>query len=260
MALEFGYPQLILRILEKKSFGRQSTNVDEGTIPKLSDRFDTQKKAVDVQRRVAEFKFPINFEGRTFFYQQYSSTIGARTSTVNGIAGVSSEAYGTGLEDITLGGIFPTSAERNVILSTIENVEAQLTRYTPVDWADNLKRFYKFYLDLNDPYSQIWNTRGYYQETKINIRGVVSTLIGGEGDGSRAKIGYEETPNKEGYELVVIDEYAKSIQTVQPKPDGLQVFSSKETPFTFGWRINATVVEDKLDANFKPIPDDILQL
>lgn len=259
-ALEFGYPQLILRIVEKKNFGRENTNVDEGTIPKLSDRFDLQEKIVSQQTQIAEFKFPINFEGRTFYYQQYTDTIGARTSTVNGIAGVSSEAYGVGVEDITMNGIFPTAADRNVIVSTAFDIESALTQYSPRDWADNLKRFYKFYLDLNNPYSAIWNTKGYYQETKINVRGLVSLLIGGEGDGTKARIGYGETPNKAGYELIVVDEYAKTIQSIQPKPDGLQIFSSKETPFTFGWRITASIVEDKLDANFKEIPDDILQL
>ena len=64
--------QLIFRILEKESFGRQSTNVDEGSVPKLSDRFDVQRKEIKSKRQIAEFKFPINFQGETFYYQQYS--------------------------------------------------------------------------------------------------------------------------------------------------------------------------------------------
>ena len=252
------YPELILRILEKKSFGRESTNIDEGSIPKLSDRFDTQRKKIAKQKQIAEFKFPINLQGQTFYYQDYSSTLSARQSTVIGIAGTSSEAYGVGLEDITMSGIFPTSADRNVIVSTGLSLEEALGQYTPKDWSDNLKRFLKFYLDLNDPYSQIWTTKGYYQETSTNIGGIVSLLIGGNGSGESANIGYEQTPNKAGYEFIIVDEYAKSIQTIQPKE--LQSFASKTNPFTFGWRLNATVIEDKLDANFKEIPDDILQL
>ena len=256
------FPELIFRIIEKKDFGRQSTNVDEGAIPKLDDRFDTQRKVTEEQTQVAEFKFPINAEGRTFGYQQFSNTLTARQSTVNGIAGVSSEAYGVGLEDITMSGIFPPAAERNVIVSTniAAFLETALTQYTPKDWADNLKRFVKFYLDLNDPYSQIWTTKGYYEETKINIAGLVSLLIGGSGDDQKAQIGYEGKPNKAGYEFIVVDEYAKTIQSIQPKQDALQIFADKGTPVTFGWRFNATVIEDKLDANFKEIPDDILQL
>lgn len=261
MAIEFGYPQLILRIIEKKDFGNSTTNVDEGTIPKLTDRFDNQQKQIAEKTQVAEFKFPINLEGRTFFYQQYSNTIGARQSTVNGIAGVSSEAYGVGLEDITLNGIFPTAAERNVILSTALDLESSLTQYNPRDWADNLKRFIKFYLDLNNPYSKIWTVKGYYQQTKINVQGLLSILIGGGGDGSKPKIGYEGIPNKAGYELIMIDEFAKTIQSIQPKgDDAIQIFTSKDSPLTFGWRLNAYVIEDKLDANFKEIPDDILQI
>ena len=260
MALEdfTTYPELILRILEKKSFGRQSTNIDEGSIPKLSDRFDTQRKKISEETQIAEFKFPINFQGQTFYYQEYSSTLAARQSTVTGIAGISSEAYGVGLEDITMSGIFPPAAERNVIISTDLSLEEALTQYTPKDWSDNLKRFIKFYLDLNDPYSQIWTTKGYYQETSINIGGIVSLLIGGSGSGEKANVGYEGNPNKAGYELIVVDEYAKSIQTIQPKD--LQSFASKSTPVTYGWRLNSTVIEDRLDANFKEIPDDILQL
>jgi len=257
MAIEFGYPNLILRILEKKDLGRSSTNKDQGSVPKLSDRFDTQKKTVAEQTQVAEFKFPINFEGRTFYYQQYSSTITGRQSTVNAIAGISSEAYGVGLKDISMTGIFPTAADRNVILSTALDLESSLTKYSPKDWADNLERFFKLYFDLKDPYSQIWVTKGYYQETKLNINGLISLLIGG-GDGSKPKIGYGGIPNKAGYEFIVVDELAKSILSIQPKD--LQLFISKEAPYTYGWRINATVIEDKLDANFKEIPDDILQL
>jgi len=259
-------PELILRIVEKGGFGRQSTNKDEGSIPRLSNRFDTQKKTVKEQTNIAEFKFPINFEGRTFYYQQYSSTLTARQSTVNGVAGVSSEVYGVGLEDIVMSGIFPPAAERNVIAtntpvpysSLSESLDiGAISRYTPVDWADNLKRFIKFYLDLNDPYSQIWTTDDYYQETSINIDGLVELLNAGSSD-KKANIGHEGKPNKEGYELIVVDEYAKTILSIQPKD--VQIFADKGTPITFGWRINATVIEDKLDANFKQIPDDILQL
>ncbi len=258
------YPNYILRINEKKDFGRQSTNVDEGTIPKLSDRFDTKRKEVRQQKKIAEFKFPVNFEGRTFFYQQYSNTITARQSTVNGIAGVSSEAYGVGIEDITVGGIFPPAAERNVIVSTsplsgtLSFAELLPTQYTPKDWADNLERFIKFYLDLNDPYSQIWTTKGYYNDTRINVRGMIASFFGLASDEKKSRIGFEGKPDKAGYELVVVDEYAKTIQAIQPKD--LQIFADKSTPVTFGWRLNAHVVEDKLDANFKEIPDDALQL
>ncbi len=216
------YPNFILRISEKKEFGRQSTNVDEGSIPKLSNRFDTKRKEVRQQKKIAEFKFPVNHEGRTFFYQQYSNTITARQSTVNGIAGVSSEAYGVGIEDITVGGIFPPAAERNVIVSTSTlNVtslaELLPSQYTPKDWADNLERFIKFYLDLNDPYSQIWTTKGYYDNTKINLGGMIASFLGLASDEKKARIGFEGKPNKAGYELVVVDEYAKTIQSIQPK-------------------------------------------
>lgn len=252
--------QLIFRIIEKAEFGRQSTNVDEGTIPNASDRFDIQRKEIKTKRQIAEFKFPINFQGETYYYQQYTKTVQARESTVSGIAGVSSEAYGVGLQPIQMNGIFPPGAERNVILSTDFSTESALTRYTPKDWADNLERFIKFYLDLHDPYSQIWTTQGYYEVSKIDLDGAVSMLIGGGGDGSRAEIGYEGRPNKAGYEFVVIDEYAKTIQSVQPREgDALQIYTTSGTPLTYGWRFNATVIEDKLDANFKPIPDDILQ-
>ena len=264
MALEdlTTFPNYILRINEKKEFGRQSTNVDEGTIPKLSDRFDNKRKEVRDQTKIAEFKFPVNHEGRTFFYQQYSNTITARQSTVNGIAGVSSEAYGVGIEDITVGGIFPPAAERNVItptnVTTVSLLELLPSQYTPKDWADNLERFIKFYLDLNDPYSQIWTTKGYYLETKINLVGRIASFLGLASDEEKARIGFEGKPHKAGYELVIVDEYAKTIQSIQPKD--LQIFADKSTPVTFGWRLNAHVIEDKLDANFKEIPDDILQL
>ena len=261
------HPELILRIVEKDIFGRQATtNKDEGSIPKLSNRFDTQKKSIKQQTQIAEFKFPINFEGRTFNYQQFSDTLTARQSTVNGIAGISSEAYGVGLEDIVMSGIFPPAAERNVIATNTPSVASagveafetgSFRRFTPVDWADNLKRFIKFYLDLSDPYSQIWTTKGYYQETSINIDGLVGLLNAG-GTDKKANIGHEGKPNKAGYELIVVDEYAKTILSIQPKD--VQIFADKGTPVTFGWRINATVIEDKLDANFKQIPDDILQL
>ena len=250
--------QLIFRILEKEIFGRQSTNVDEGSVPKLSDRFDIQRKKIKDKRQIAEFKFPINFQGETYYYQQYMKTIQARESTVAGIAGISSEAYGVGLQPIQMNGIFPPGATRNVILSTDFTFEAALTQYKPRDWADNLERFVKFYLDLNDPYSQIWTTEGYFEESKINLDGAISMLIGGGGEDERAAIGFEGRPNKEGYEFVVVDEYAKTIQAIQPKE--VQLFTQSGTPLTYGWRLNATVIEDKLDANFKPIPDDILQL
>ncbi len=250
--------QLIFRILQKESFGRQSTNVDEGSVPKLSDRFDIQRKGIKAKKQIAEFKFPINFQGETYYYQQYMKTVQARESTVVGIAGVSSEAYGVGLQPIQMNGIFPPGAERNVILSTDFTVDSTLSRYTPRDWADNIERFVKFYLDLNDPYSQIWTTEGYFEEDSINLDGAISMLIGGGGDGSSARIGFEGRPNKAGYEFVVVDEYAKTIQTIQPKD--IQIFTQSGTPLTYGWRLNATVIEDKLDANFKPIPDDILQL
>jgi len=250
--------QLIFRIIEKESFGRQSTNVDEGSVPKLSDRFDIQRKNIKSKRQIAEFKFPINFQGETFYYQQYTKTVQARESTVAGIAGISSEAYGVGLQPITMNGIFPPGATRNVILSTdVTNLEAALTQYSPRDWADNIERFIKFYLDLNDPYSQIWTTSGFYEENLINLDGAISMLIGGSGDDEKAQIGFEGRPNKAGYELIVVDEYAKTIQTIQPKE--IQTFTSSGTPLTYGWRLSATVIEDKLDANFKPIPDDILQ-
>lgn len=248
--------QLIFRILEKESFGRQSTNVDEGSVPKLSDRFDIQKKKIKSKTQIAEFKFPINFQGETFYYQQYSKTVQARESTVSGIAGVSSEAYGVGLQPITMNGIFPPGAERNVIIST--DFSTFLKQYKPRDWADNIERFIKFYLDLNDPYSQIWTTEGYYKESSINLAGVISMLIGGSGDDEKAQIGYEGRPNKTGYEFIVIDEYAKTIQSIQPKE--IQTFTTNSTPLTYGWRLSATIIEDKLDANFKPIPDDILQI
>ena len=104
--------QLIFRILEKESFGRQSTNVDEGSVPKLSDRFEIQRKKIISKRQIAEFKFPINFQGETYYYQQYTKTVQARESTVSGIAGIASEAYGVGLQPITMNGIFPPGASR----------------------------------------------------------------------------------------------------------------------------------------------------
>lgn len=250
------HPELILRILVKKKFGRSADpNLDEGSVPKLSERFDRQREEISSKAHIAEFKFPINHEGKTFYYQQYSTTLGARVSTVTGIAGVASEAYGVGLEDITMNGIFPTAADRNVILAEA-NPEATLTNFTPKDWADSLKRFIKFYLDLNDPYSKIWTEEGYYRSEPIFYNGV---KIGNALD-FLSKIGENRRVSKEGYELIVVDEYARTIQTIQPKSDGLQIFTSKETPFTYGWRLNATVIEDKLDAAFKEIPDDILQL
>ncbi|UCE64954.1 MAG: hypothetical protein JSU85_08695 [Candidatus Zixiibacteriota bacterium] len=254
----FKYPNLIMRIVEKQDFGRTSTVVDEGNIPKLSDRFDTQRKSIREQIQIAEFKFPVNQDGKTFYYQQYANTLNARQSTVPGIAGISSEAYGTGLEDVSFNGVFPAAAERNVIAATDLTAESALTQYRAKDWADNIKRFVRFYLDLNDPYSQIWTKKGYYQATKINIEGLVSLIIGGKSTDRKSNIGYEGTPNKAGYEFIVIDEWAKSIVSIQPK--SVDTFTSNQTPISYGWRINATIIEDKLDANFKEIPDDILQL
>lgn len=253
------WPQLIMRIIEKTTPGREAdTNKDEGEVPKLDERFDSQKESLADKKVIAEFKFPINHEGRTFFYQQYSQTMTARQSTVNGIAGIVSEVYGEGISDVTMTGIFPTAAERNVIFSTALSFESALTQYSPRDWADNLKRFVKLYLDLHDPYSKIWTHDGYYEDISLNLEGLVSMFMGGSAESGKSKIGKGGTPNEEGYEFVVVDEYAKSIHTIQPKD--FQIFASKETPLTYGWRLNASILEDKLDANYKQIPDDVLQL
>ncbi|MCK5608170.1 hypothetical protein KAR91_40185 [Candidatus Pacearchaeota archaeon] len=259
MALEdlTTFDELIIRIVERKDFGRQSdTNIDEGTTPKLNDRFDTQREKVRDQTKIAEFKFPINFEGRTFYYQQYSSTNTYRQNTENGLTGIISEMYGRGLNDITMTGIFPTAAQVDVIAAA--NVSDFLSQYKPRDFADNLKRFFDLYADLHDPYSKIWTEKNYYVDSSL----ISAIVVGGAGrtlGGPGRKIGVGKTPNKAGYEMIVVDEYARTIQTIQPKTDGLTIFASKGTPFTFGWRVSATVIEDKLDANFKPIPDDILQ-
>lgn len=250
MALEdlTTFDELIIRIAEKPDFGRQAETVtDEGTTPKLNDRFDNQRKEVRAQSKIAEFKFPINFEGKTFYYQQYAVTNNYRQNTENGLTGVISEMYGKGLTDITMNGIFPTAAEVNVIASRSGDF---LSQFKPRDFADNIKRFFDLYADLHDPYSKIWTESNYYVDPFLS-------LVGLAGGGDIQKIGVGKTPNKAGYEMIVVDEYARTIQTIQPKD--LQIFASKDTPFTFGWRLSATVLEDKLDANFKPIPDDILQ-
>ena len=99
MALEdlTTFDQLIIRIVEKKDFGRQAiTNEDEGVTPKLNERFDTQREKVRDQTKIAEFKFPINFEGRTFYYQQYSATNTYRQNTENGLTGIVSEMCNPG--------------------------------------------------------------------------------------------------------------------------------------------------------------------
>jgi hypothetical protein len=252
MALEdlTTFDQLIIRIVERKDFGRQAeTNLDEGVTPKLNDRFDTQRESVRDQTKIAEFKFPINFEGKTFYYQQYAATNNYRQNTENGITGIVSEMYGKGLTDVVMNGIFPTAAEVNIIASTTGN--DFLSQFKPRDFADNIKRFFGFYADLHDPYSKIWTEGNYYIDSNISISDLVRS------GGSVRKIGVGKTPNKAGYEMIVVDEYARSIQGIQPKD--LQIFAGKESPFTFGWRLNATVIEDKLDANFKPIPDDLLQ-
>jgi hypothetical protein len=253
MALEdlTTFDQLIFRIVEKKDFGRQAeTNEDEGTTPKLDDRFDTQREKVRSQKIIAEFKFPINFEGKTFYYQQYSNTNNYRTNTENGLTGIISEMYGRGLNDITMNGIIPTAAEVNVIAST--GFDTFLSQYKPRDFIDSLKRFFDLYADLHDPYSKIWTDEKYYIERNLLFISIVGNNIEGS-------IGFGKQPNKAGYEMIVVDEYARTIQTIQPKPDGLNTYATSQTPFTFGWRVNATIIEDKLDANFKPIPDDILQ-
>lgn len=250
MALEdlTTFDQLIIRIVERPDFGRQaSTNEDEGVTPKLDERFDTQREQVRDQRKIAEFKFPINFEGRTFYYQQYAATNSYRQNTENGLTGIVSEMYGKGLTDIVMNGILPTAAEVNVIVSTTGS--DFLSQYKPRDFADNIKRFFDFYADLHDPYSKIWSEGLYYFDPLISILSAVGDI--------KSNIGKGKTPNKAGYEMIVVDEYARTIQSIQPKD--VQIFSAKDTPFTFGWRINATVIEDKLDANFKPIPDDVLQ-
>lgn len=251
MALQdlFTFDQLIIRIVEKKDFGRQAeTNIDEGITPSLNDRFDAQRESVRNQATIAEFKFPINFEGKTFYYQQYAATNTYRQSTENGVAGVSSEIYGKGLTDIVMSGIFPNAAEVNIIAS--RGFRTFLENYKPRDFADNFKRFFELYADLHDPYSKIWTEDNYY----IGLLWAITDSLSGR---VQAKIGRGKKPNKAGYEMIVVDEYARTIQTIQPKDT--QVYASKDAPFTFGWRINATVIEDKLDANFKPIPDDLLQ-
>lgn len=248
MALEdlTTFDELIIRIVEKPDFGRQAETVtDEGTTPKLNDRFDNQREKVRDQLKIAEFKFPINFEGKTFYYQQYAATNNYRQNTENGITGVISEMYGKGLTDTVMGGVFPTGAEVNVIASRSGDF---LSQFKPRDFADNIKRFFDLYADLHDPYSKIWTDGNYYVDAAVTVLSFF---------GNAQRIGKGKTPNKAGYEMIVVDEYARTIQTIQPKD--LQIFASKDTPFTFGWRLSATVIEDKLDANFKPIPDDILQ-
>lgn len=251
MALEdlTKFDQLIIRIVEKPDFGRQaSTNEDEGSTPKLDDRFDSQRKEVKAQKKIAEFKFPINFEGKTFYYQQYAATNSYRQNTENGLTGIVSEMYGKGLTDVVMSGIFPTAAEVNIIATQTQS--EILTQYKPRDFADSIKRFFDFYADLHDPYSKIWTEGFYYIDWEANIFAIVAGEAGNQ-------IGFGRTPNKAGYEMIVVDEYARTIQTIMPKD--LQIFTAKEAPFTYGWRLNSTVIEDKLDANFKPIPDDVLQ-
>ncbi|MCP4749370.1 MAG: hypothetical protein GY866_00620 [Proteobacteria bacterium] len=239
------HPSLYMRIMEKKKYGWESDiNKSEDFNPELIDRFETQLD--DLDKPIAEFKFPINHEGKTFFYQQFSRTIKARKTTVEGIAGPISEVYGEGVSDITMSFVFPTAAERTVILAA--DMMSAMDTYYPRDWADSLERFIQFFLDLHDPYSAIWTEDGYYYTPTLEI----PTATKG------TKIGYKEKPSPEGYELVVVDEYARSILSIHPKD--VQIFASKENPLSFGARLQADVVEDKLAVNYSPIPDDIMQL
>ncbi len=251
----FSHPQLIFRIVEKQKRGSEYS-FETATGGSFSDlilpesRYNKQRrlhsKESGNQTEIARFTFPINREGKTFFYNDYQLGMNLRTNVTDGIAGTISEIYGRGIDEISMRGVFPKAGERSVILST--EFVPELETFEPRDWVQSFKEFIQYYADLNDPYSRLWTDEDYTKGSQHSIN--TFKFVGVDGDSTNK--------NKSLYEFQIIDEYAEQIFSVIPRNP--RIYGNESQPLSFAWSIDFTVIEDKMQAPYKQIPDDVLDL
>jgi len=246
--LLFTHPKLIFRIIEKSKRGSEFKFIKDETGINPVSRFNAQRnmllKESGPQNEIARFTFPTNNEGKTFYYNDYQDSINLRTNVVDGVSGTIAELYGNGIDEISMRGVFPKAGERGVIIST--EFTPEFKTYTPQKWKQSFKEFIKFFADLNDPYSRLWT------DTNYQLGGGLSSIEIAKFSSQKAK------QNKFLYEFQVIDEYAEEIYSVLPRSP--RVFANASQPLSYAWSIDFTVIEDKMQAPYKQIPDDILDL
>ncbi|MDX2469811.1 MAG: hypothetical protein QNL04_04455 [SAR324 cluster bacterium] len=238
-------PKLILRIVKKESYGSIAVpNIFEQTLlgADLERRFGDQQKITARQNananpldqtELARFEFPKGNGGVTFSPQEISDTTSYRQNTVNGVSGPISRTFGKGFSKHTMSGVFTGGIINSVIMSSnLKNMD--LANYKASDWKDNLKRFLGLYADLSDPNSKL------YQKLETSAGNFVSK------------------PNPEGYELQLIDEINSEMYAITVSDLGF--FQNKAEPLKIGWKIDFLAYENKLDAVYRPIPDDVLDV
>lgn len=245
----FTYPQLIFRIVEKQKRGSEFVfQADSGFMS--GSRYDQQRNLLvgesAAQKEIARFTFPTNKEGKTIYYNDYQHTMNLRTNVTNGVAGPIAEIYGRGIDEISMRGAFPTIGKRSVILST--EFVPDLKTYEPKDWAQSFKEFIQYFADLNDPYSRLWTDDTYKLDDPFSFK----DLFGGGGGSS------SNQQNNFLYEFQIIDEYAEQLFSVIPKTP--TAYQSSSQPLAYAWSIDFIVVEDLMQAPYKQIPDDIMDL
>lgn len=253
----FAHPQLIFRIVEKQKRGSefQFKSISDSFLPE--SRFSQQRKIHSFkegdQTEIARFTFPTNREGKTFYYNDYQHTMNLRTNVVDGVAGTISEIYGRGIDEISMRGVFPRAGQRSVILST--EFVPELKTYEPKDWVQSFKEFIQYFADLNDPYSRLWNDSDYQDDVSFQLSSVArflrqTTLPSAESRGN--------TINPFLYEFQIIDEYAEQIFSVMPRSP--RIYANSSQALSYAWSIDFTVIEDKMQAPYKQIPDDLLDV
>lgn len=252
----FAHPQLIFRIVEKQKRGSefQFKSISDEFLPE--SRFSQQRKLHAEnnghQIEIARFTFPTNSEGKTFYYNDYQHTMNLRTNVVDGVAGTISEIYGRGIDEISMRGVFPRAGQRSIILST--EFVPELKTYEPKDWVQSFKEFIQYFADLNDPYSRLWNDISYQDDVSYQLSSVAKYLgIGGATSESRGG-----NVNPFLYEFQIIDEYAEQIFSVMPRNP--RIYANSSQALSYAWSIDFTVIEDKMQAPYKQIPDDLLDV
>lgn len=236
----FTHPQLIFRIVEKQKRGSEFVFKSESDtfLPesRYSQQRDLHSKDSGSQKEIARFTFPTNSEGKTFLYNDYQLTMNLRTNVTDGVSGTISEIYGRGIDEISMRGVFPKAGERAVIIST--EFVPELKTYNPKDWAQSFKEFIQYFADLNDPYSRLWT------DSKFSI------------DAFGAGVIFNVAQNPFLYEFQIIDEYAEQIFSIMPRNP--RIYGNTSQPLSYAWSIDFTVIEDKMSAPYKQIPDDAL--
>lgn len=245
----FAHPQLIFRIVEKQKRGSefQFKSISEGFLPE--SRFSQQRNLLfqeeGSQVEIARFTFPTNSEGKTFYYNDYQHTMNLRTNVVDGVAGTISEIYGRGIDEISMRGVFPRAGQRSVILST--EFVPELKTYEPKDWVQSFKEFIQYFADLNNPYSRLW-TDAVFGINNLENRYGVSDFLGID----------DNRQNPFLYEFQIIDEYAEQIFSIMPRSP--RIYANASQALSYAWSIDFTVIEDKMQAPYKQIPDDLLDV